>query len=264
MIRTREFVIFLTVVAVLLLGITSVLLSDGGGSNRVLGELSKSYVPEPKAMSASVIDYTDENVDSEAYEQRRQQLRDKVLAYQSKDSDWSEYFVLFAEENIDLPSESEEVENLPGRGLVRLCDDYQMVASTWPQQVSLIEQEGARLLYDKDRASTAVAFDPSAVLAQLPLNSLPKNDSYCLPYDLVGVTLDGKIIKNADVAILKSNTANPVQVGYALDGMPIYFSASEQMVDECGGALVGEQYGYVVDPNTSTVLSCFSSRPVSL
>lgn len=263
MIRTREFVIFLSVVTVLLVAIFSVLLPDGNGSNRVMGELSKSYVPEPKAMSASVVGYTNESLDSEAYEQRRQQLRDKVLAYQTKDNDWSEYFVLFAEENIDLPSESEEVENLPGRGLVSLCEDYQAVANTWPQRVSLLEQEGARLLYDGDTASSD-GFDPKAVLAQLPINSLPKSNNHCLPYDIVGVTLDGKIIKNADVAILNSNAANPVQVGYALDGLPIYSSASEQMVDECGGALVGEQYGYIVDPNTSTVLSCFSSRPVSL
>lgn len=263
MIRTREFVIFLSVVTVLLVAIFSVLLPDGNDVSKVTAELDKSYVPEPEDMSATVVSSADKILNSESYAERRNQLREKVLAYQAKDEDWSEYFVLFAEEDIDLPSKEEDAEKLSERGPVRLCEDYQAVSNSWPQQVSILEQEGARLLYDNDRASSDT-LDPRAVLAQLPLNSLPKNDSYCLPYDVVGIALDGRVIKNADVGMVNSNTEAPTKVGYAFDGLPIYSSTSEQTVDECGGAMVEGQYGYIVDSNTSIVLSCFSSRPVSL
>ncbi len=145
------------------------------------------------------------------------------------------------------------------------CSLYQPTGLLWDARgVKMQISEGARVFYRNGTATASVGSSTTPtreVLAELPLRRSAAG-AYCIPTDVIGITENGFLIYNKDVALFTSYGASAL-IGYALDGFPIYGNADTK-TDECGGAVVGGQYRYVLNPNRETIIGCYSSTPVAL
>lgn len=154
---------------------------------------------------------------------------------------------------------------------VAQCPDYSPWSGFWDASgISLAEVEGARLVYREALVASAVAstsagtqIPPGAVLAELPLRTLPNPTPSCLPSDVIGIATDGSLIRNDEVG-LYGIFGPETLVGYALDGFPIYGMDSTAATDECGGAVLGDSYRYVLSSERAVILNCFAGAPITL
>lgn len=258
MIRTRDFLLFVLATGFLLVAIAATVAGD---------QVVEESTPVPVgggdvAYQASV---DDETIDREA---KRAQLRAKLAAETSVvTAPLDEGVFVREEDGVD------EITLLSDSGAVQLCDQYSELAIVWPSSgIETVEREGARVVYVPEIAveeqvigstTKMVEVVNERVLLQLPMRTQPLPQNTCLPHDVVGVALDGSLIRNNEqglYGIFGSGTL----IGYALDGFPIYGSTSEVPVDECGGAMMGVQYRYYLHPERDGVLNCFSGVPAQL
>jgi hypothetical protein len=173
-------------------------------------------------------------------------------------------------EETETPPE-EEVES----GTVLTCAEYVRSNPAWSSQGLKFEVvEGALLVY-RDRevlaepagegASTTLSLVPTIereVVLQLPHRLFATGASACLSTDIVGIALDGSLIRNSDYTAYRV-FGSETQIGYALDGYAIYGTATFA-TDTCGGSDVGGEYGYYLSPEREGVIGCFNATPVSL
>ncbi|MEZ4195225.1 MAG: hypothetical protein R3B53_02395 [Candidatus Paceibacterota bacterium] len=80
---------------------------------------------------------------------------------------------------------------------------------------------------------------------------------------MVGIAKDGSAIRNQDVA-LYSIFGQETLVGYALDGFQIFGQNNSVPLDECGGAMVNNEYRYYLSKERQTVLNCYSGVPIKI
>lgn len=156
---------------------------------------------------------------------------------------------------------------------VQTCTGYQNLVVAWtPQTITRVEREGMRLYIDGpvaepmiDSGTSTLAVEPisETVRLQVPMRAWPLPNSSCLPTDVIGVALDGSLIRNDETALYSVFGAETL-IGYALDGYPIYGATPNLAVDACGGAMVAGQYRYVVDSERAGVITCFSGVPASI
>lgn len=146
------------------------------------------------------------------------------------------------------------------------CGNYQQSAVSWSSAgVTIAEVEGARLVY-KEGAPTVVgstSIPTRKVLAELPLRSRPTSTGNCIDSDVIGISVQGSLIRNNEVLAYGASGSGAL-VGYALDGFPIYGGTSAVAVDVCGGATVSGQYRYFVSSDQKTIINCYSGTPISL
>jgi len=152
---------------------------------------------------------------------------------------------------------------------VKLCGNYQPINPAWyPTGLKFEVVEGARLVYratDKvfvDEFGIEATVPDQEVIVQLPLRSAPQLSKSCIPTDVVGIALDGSLIRNHEHTLYRVFGEGTL-IGYALDGFPIY-GISTRKTDECGGVTMAAGYGYVLSAEREGVLGCFSGAPISL
>jgi len=149
------------------------------------------------------------------------------------------------------------------------CPLYQNLDKDWsPKGLNFSVVEGARLLYREVEINTSSSSATSSVeltkevLLQLPVQTYASTKKSCIPNDVVGVALDGSLIKNNEYS-LYSIFDSETLVGYALDGFPIH-GQLEEGTDECGGVFVDGQYSYYISSKRKAVLYCYSGIPVEI
>ncbi|OGG65821.1 hypothetical protein A3I99_00035 [Candidatus Kaiserbacteria bacterium RIFCSPLOWO2_02_FULL_45_11b] len=252
--RTRDFTLFLLAVAFLVVGITATVEED-------LSSRSQSAAVVSFATDTEVASY--EAVVPPAREVPR---ASRLAELRAKIADFVFPETPVVEEEV-VVEETEEVPVVPGS--IVLCGNYHTINPAWsPAGLQFEIVEGARLVYRETEKAVVDEFGVSSVMperevvAQLPLRGAPQASKSCIPTDVVGIALDGSLIRNNEHTLYRV-FGEETLIGYALDGFPIY-GLSSRNSDECGGVAMSTGYGYVLSTEREGVLGCFSGAPVSL
>ena len=261
MIRTKELVVFLACTGFLLMAILVTVLRDGGGPV-LSGQSAAVSLPTVPAVELAVAIHEESSVDKPSL---RAQMRDKIVAYRAAGGTERNQFVV--RDGDPQEATVAAVAVAAGAGVQR-CTDYAVFAGTWPASVQLDEREGARIVYTRpagqsDPTATSVVGLYDDVLVQLSVHTQPQLQQYCIQSDVIGVAQDGSLIRNQEVELYSVFTDSTI-VGYALDGYPIYGQNDVVDVDQCGGATVAGQYGYVLQSDRPVVVNCFRGVPAQL
>tara|TARA_B100000745_G_scaffold64494_2_gene38059 strand:+ start:1842 stop:2540 length:699 start_codon:yes stop_codon:yes gene_type:complete len=105
--------------------------------------------------------------------------------------------------------------------------------------------------------------------ASLPLRSIRSTFDTCLPDNLIGVSAvrtDGlyRPILNSDIAMYLNYGENDL-VGYMRDGLPLYGVVSDEVeLDSCGGRYVNYSYRYQIQSNREGLILCYAGLPAEL
>lgn len=265
MMRTRDFLVLLVLVFTLVV-------SGGAVSALKIGSQSNQLGAAVTAFDAEAVPV----VDKEAVVPPEPELdRASLLAaMKEKVAGRSGEVVALAEvETVTEPPvlTDEDGPAASGKQAVQKCATYSRVGWSDMPGARFKEVEGVRILY---RNIPTVAPPVSAtgtdalpavteeVLAQLPLRSAPFPSPTCIPQDVIGIALDGSLIRNDEVA-LYTVFGSDTLIGYTLDGYPLYGS-SALPTDDCGGAMVGGTYRYYLSKDRDTIVQCFAGIPVGL
>jgi hypothetical protein len=270
MIRTRDFLLFLCLVFFLSSGIAATVVTDmvglAGSQAGAVSVATEADVSPPVVSSGAIVGElpTIDRAANLAAMRERLAALDLGVAPES------------TTEVPELPvGESDDADIAVASGL-QTCPTYSEVAWADMLGVQFRIAEGARLLYQAlaptpapvAAATTSTSSVPirtvpaEVVLAQLPVRELPMPSPTCIAHDVVGVALDGSLIRNDETA-LYSVFGSDTLVGYALDGFPIY-GTSGLPTDDCGGAVVGGTYRYYQSADRKTILNCYAAVPVGL
>lgn len=258
--RTRDFAIFLFTVAFLVIGIAATVRLN------ITSELQSAAVISFSESSEDVV-YKAVLPEAPADERssRLAVLRDKIakLVLQKPD------------EVVEAPVEDEVetgTEAVATVVTINTCPNFTKINPAWSTaNIKFEVVEGARIIYREvasapvlDELGQSVANNSSReVLLQLPLQSFPVSQKTCLNTDIVGVALDGSLIRNNEHTIYQVFGSETL-IGYALDGFPIYGLNKQLKTDLCGGGITGGEYRYYLSSEREGVLGCFGGSPVSL
>lgn len=143
------------------------------------------------------------------------------------------------------------------------------IARQWPLENVSISTVGAQRVVSHvepiaataSASGTSLANGMNTVLLQLPISPSKQTEPVCLDSEIVGVTLDGSLIFNADVILYRATGAETL-IGYARDGFPIYGNYGGE-VDQCGGYDGPGGYRYSVSGAGNAFVSCFVGQPQS-
>lgn len=151
-------------------------------------------------------------------------------------------------------------------------DDAISYTRTWPlDDVFVVVKDGYRSVVEISKTSpslssvgttTASSTQPSVTIKthlKLQENPLQSGNTYCVPSDVIGITLQGSLMFNADAHLYMSKTENEL-IGYARDGFPIY-GVYEGAVDSCGGYMHALGYRYTLSKDRTYVLGCYVGSP---
>jgi len=253
MFRTRDFVLYFTAIIFLLMaiGYTALEQKPSSGSQQFYDQNVPAEILEVSAVITS-----EENV-SLSREERLESLRQKI-----KDSELigiSEIIVADIDEMSTMVATSSGVVAAP-----LLCDSYNpYLFVNWPTPEIISDQvEGARQYYTTETILTGTTSSSTVkktVLLTLSTNFLPLNAQTCLSSDVIGVALDGSLIRNNETSLYSIFSSESL-IGYALDGFPIY-GTGNRVVDECGGRIELGQYRYELSNERQTILNCFVGAP---
>jgi hypothetical protein len=244
MLRTRDFILFIVVVAFLLLGISSSLLRGGLDSTVAVVDF---VIPSQQAAVVTTTD-TELTPDRAGIIARlKAKIADSELLSSAQPS------VTPAEDTAatttDEPTSEGIVTTLQRCGG---ASDGLATAALWPTSVVTIAVgEGARVV------TTETEFGLQSLL-QLPL-APQASGPHCLDSEVIGVTVHGSLIFNTD-AIVYDTTSEATLIGYARDGFPIY-GRSSTPTDSCGGYAHPSGYRYVLGDERPFMIGCFTGLP---
>ena len=145
---------------------------------------------------------------------------------------------------------------------------YTNAIATWPttSSVSIVTSEGARIVVaetevsDGNSSSTDTTTQTRTLL-QLPLRPATGAVDSCIDNAVIGVALDGSLIRNDETWRFRGLAAQSI-IGYARDGVPIYAAGvDESRLDACGGYDPGTGYRYHLRNDELFVLGCFAAPP---
>ena len=258
MLRTRDYALMLSAVVFLLVGIVTTAITQSG-----FGVFS--------GQEAAVFVATNENdTYSAVVEEADMSREDRVTALRKKIAALGNLGTVVVEEAI--PTESpvpEASETTTGPVTENRCGNYSSTGVAWNSTgVKLEEVEGARLVYREAKpvnnaSSSASSSVPTRqILAQLPVRSIPSASQSCISNIVIGISKNGSLIRNTDVAGYGSFGGDTL-VGYALDGFPIY-GAADKKTDICGGLMEDGQYRYQISNSRDTIITCYAGSPISL
>lgn len=261
MFRTRNLAIVATFVSAGTLGAAVAMFDTSMFGGNQLAALGLAVQDEEKSFSAKL----PEDEGKFNFDERVSELRDKIAGRNISDND--------AESEVEVTEATTTVEDVASEedsGEVAIlsekrCSLYQPAGTLWDARgVKMQISEGARVFYRNGTATASVGSSTTPtreVLAELPLRR-SASGAYCVPTDVIGITENGFLIKNSDVALFASYGGSAL-IGYALDGLPIY-GASGVKTDQCGGTVVSGQYRYVLDSNRETIIACYAATPVAI
>lgn len=265
MFRTRDLILYVLVLLFLLMGIAfTVALEKSGESSTLSGAIA--YFTESEADVAADTDGI--GIDRAA---NIAKLRDKIARGEGQITAGPPVFSSVDQEEgrDDVVEENPDALIEPTDRSPAYCSTgaYDAMVAAWPQEgVTMELVEGARLVAgDRTRllttGSSTVSTTTRDVLLQLPLSPMRGFSSHCLPATVVGVALDGTLIKNDETWRFRSVSSESV-IGYALDGFPIYGEGiDESRLDSCGGYDSGVGYRYHLREKELFVLACFAAPP---
>lgn len=268
MLRTRDFVLVLTVIGFLFVSVGATFLKLSVESKEVFSEINfvetelgeiKAELPESKTISR---------------EERLESMRQKIAEEQEKNVEISlalgeDEIGEDSEENYETEIEDEEIVLISPKH----CDNYVEYKGVWsPYGISFDVAEGMRIVYreiisqlELDLTATSGTELPSEIVREifmeLPAFPITTSVSSCLSSNVIGIANDGSLIKNSESS-LYSIFGTETLIGYALDGYPI-FGLSAEETNECGWGLINGQYGYYLSSNRETILNCFVGTPIS-
>lgn len=252
--RTRDYTLILGTIGVLIVAITAVIAL--GLSSRfsqraaVFASLTENGVAHAEIILG----------DTPSYAERIAALKEKISAV--KDD-------VFA---ATLPPDEATASGVPAAtpGDVqkeKRCGNYHNGGAGWSAAgIQITEIEGARIVY-RDivtdvSTSTSSPTPARNVVLQLPVHSLPSGAQNCIATDVIGVAVDGSLIRNSEVSAYRVFGAGTL-IGYALDGFPIY-GTSSGATDVCGGKISAGQYHYELSTARDTLINCYASSPVAI
>lgn len=194
--NTRNFLLYLLCVGFLVIAITFTAIN---GKSR-----QSATVVLSETIPGIEVEYTAEAVVAPTLDRatKLSNMREKVLALGgSVISDPEDVSADIPEE---VPLDTAVVETKDG---MSLCFDYQEDIRVWnPGKVNFKVVEGARILYREIMvpvliASTTELRLEQESLLQLPLRSQPLPIESCLRTDVVGIALDGSLIRNNEQSL---------------------------------------------------------------
>lgn len=254
---TRDFALFLLTVAFLVVGITATVHQDLVSKNN-FASVATSVEGSPDVVYEAVLPQSE----NDARPSRLASLREKIAAL---------VLAPVPEEEVEevVVAVEEEAATVPGA--VSLCSNYAPQFISWqPQGLKFEVVEGARIIYREgepvstvnELGETVLGLPVRTILAQLPLRSFPSPTKNCLSSDIIGIALDGSLIRNAEYP-LYTIFGEETLLGYALDGFPIY-GATSRKTDSCGGSAASGAYRYYLSADRAGVVGCFSGEAIAL
>ncbi len=167
--------------------------------------------------------------------------------------------------------ESENEEEADEDTSVQLCSvNSTFGISPWvPQDTYWQVDAGTRVLYESPYVEVTKATTSSSSVmvtdiarVRLAMPFLPNSTKSCLSMDVIGIALDGSLIRNNEAGLYRVFTSDSL-VGYALDGFPIH-GLGKDKTDECGGRVVSGQYRYELSNERDVIINCFGGMPQTL
>lgn len=203
---------------------------------------------------------------------RLSSLKTKIANLSASDSVASveiEPELVMDEEDASEVSDVEESDlDLQG-GEIDLCGSYQEILPAWsPEGLEFEVVEGVRVVYrdiggsaGADATTGGAVFSNRETVLELPLRIRPVAVKSCIQSDVIGIALDGSLIRNDEYG-LYGIFGKDTQIGYALDGFPIYGTNDGVRTDACGGTIDLGEYRYYLSAEREGVLGCYSGVPV--
>jgi len=142
-----------------------------------------------------------------------------------------------------------------------LCPQYQTYARPWSTTgLTSVEREGVRIFHEGTQALADGELGVIRII--LPVRQFASVNTSCIPSDVIGIALDGSLIRNNEQGLYGVFGEN-THIGFALDGFPIY-GASTAVTDSCGGTTVATEYHYYLSLDREFILGCFAAAPTLL
>ncbi len=264
MIRTRDFILYLTVLGFVLLGATYT-----GFSERAASTAAVIMLPEvAEAPTVSAFAYERPNT----LAQRWQELRQRLAGGEGYRRDAPAVFTSVDQTAAQEAAEATSSAGFSGVRSVQWCGapvPAAMVAS-WPAGGTLRVVEGQRTLVvetteEINNGSTTEMVLTEEIALALPIRTVRSTFDSCVPDTLVGVTTAGQPLLN-DAASTYQNFLETQVVGYTRDGFAVYGPVADAaQLDACGGRYsLNGQYQYHVRTNEPFILGCYAGVPINI
>lgn len=253
MFRTRDLVIYISVLVFFVSAIGYTVVNDLQFTSRAVAtpvSFPESSQTASVTMAAATSTQSADEIDRAANIAR---IRDKIAQGAGKIAG-----APITLTSVDAPTFDVTTNTRQGERAVSWCEVPRRiddVRADWnAEDIVITEVEGARVVLQKRSATSSVP------RIQLPVQQTPTAGASCLAHEIIGITLDGDLIHNNDVALYATTPAD-IQIGYALDGFPIYGVDSTAPLDRCGGYEHNTGYRYHVRADENFILGCFAGTP---
>ncbi len=262
MFRTRDFLLYLLAVGFL---VVAIVYTAGSG----IASDSQSWWSQNNFNSEEVA-YTavaPENKNVEPDRNQNLQAMKKKIAQVGIDSNLASV-IAAVPDKVEEESEENIIEDNNTPGEILKCAHYSVSSMAWlPQGLKFEVVEGARIVFrEANMSASGEGFSQGLgqeIVLQLPLRSIASVSKNCLPQDVVGIALDGSLLRNNENGMY-SIFGKETLVGYALDGFPVHGLNDTAKTDVCGGMVEDGQYRYYLSSTREGVIGCFAGEPVSL
>ncbi|MBY0538312.1 hypothetical protein K2P47_02850 [Patescibacteria group bacterium] len=259
MIRTRNFFLFVLLVAFLIGGI---LLTLWFSASTVQQEQYADMIfggDNTATMTAEVVTPEDTR------QSRLASLRAKLAKYTDVAMAPSVEEVSVETTNSENATTTDEA---PGKATADVCANYGATAvPALNGQLTYGESGGQRTFgtvgTTEPTGSSTVPATTVATVFVLPLRTTALPSPSCIASDIVAVTPTGSPIRNTDYAKYRG-VGEATLIGYTIDGFELYGASSNLQTDACGGTTVSGVYRYYLSSERDTVLNCFAAIPVAL
>ncbi len=256
MLRTRDFVLFLTIAIFLVAGILFTLTRHSSVFS--VPNFTEAPAPAGDVLTTSAATNTIDRPSTIA--RLKDKIGDFLVLTQPSPS------VVSEGESVATSTEGEPSEGEDSTGDVAAltkcagASDGLVVASKWPRenvQVSTVGDTRVFSVIETAPIPGDVFGVEGGVVTLLQLPLTPSTGSKnCVDSEIVGVTVSGSLIFNTD-AIFYEATGAETLIGYARDGVPIYGSYRGE-TDSCGGYTTATGYRYSVSPERSFIIGCYA------
>lgn len=259
MIRTRNFLLFILLLAFLVGGILLTLwfsaseVRQGQYSDMIFGG------DDTATMTAEVLTPEDTR------QSRLASLRAKLAKYTD---------VAMAPSAEEVPLETADdtatttAAETPVKVTADVCANYS--PTTVPAlngQLTYGESGGQRTFSvtgtTEPTGSTSLPIVTSSTVFTLPFRTTILPSTSCIASDIVAVTPTGAVIRNSDYVKYRG-VGEATLIGYTIDGFELYGASSNLETDACGGTTVSGTYRYYLSSERDSILNCFAAIPVAL
>ncbi len=256
MIRTRDFLLFATVLLFLIIGISSTIVG-GASLASVQQYISIPFLVSNEEVPINLSDVAD---DRSAY---IASLKEKIQNGEGQIVGGEAVLTSVDEGEAEDVEEASTREVLACNGMVRPSD----LTLRWkPSEIRLIELGSVRLVVQTKNSEVTVGSSTVATTTRKTIMSLPvrvarDSQDVCIEESVVGITPAGALIDNAQSILYTSLSADTL-VGYAFDGFPIYGVREDTtLLDACGGTQELNGYRYYLRADEPFVLGCYAGVP---